>query len=161
MSSLTTFEEIIEKVLEDEGGYVYDSDDPGGETNFGISKKAYPTTDIKNLTKDQAKTIYHQDYWRPNKCDSLSSHLRHLYFDSCINQGAVKAVKILQNAVNSKADTVLKVDGKLGPKTLAATQNLELDRAKAYRIKAYVHIISFNPRLNKYFYGWYKRVLAI
>ena len=35
---LTKFDEIIEVVLEHEGGYVNDPDDPGGETNFGIRK---------------------------------------------------------------------------------------------------------------------------
>ena len=35
---LTKFNQIIEKVLNHEGGYVDDPNDPGGETNFGISK---------------------------------------------------------------------------------------------------------------------------
>ena len=41
-----TFDEIIDNVLESEGGYVNDKDDAGGETNMGISKKAYPDLDI-------------------------------------------------------------------------------------------------------------------
>ena len=49
-----TFEEIIDNVLESEGGYVNDKDDPGGETNMGISKRAYPDLDIKNLTREEA-----------------------------------------------------------------------------------------------------------
>ena len=61
----TTFDEIIEVVLEHEGGYVNDPHDAGGETNFGIAKRWYPDVDIKNLTKEQAKKIYHQDYWSP------------------------------------------------------------------------------------------------
>jgi hypothetical protein len=60
----TTFEEIIEIVLEHEGGYVNDPDDAGGETKYGIAKRWYPDVDIKNLTKEQAKKIYHTDYWR-------------------------------------------------------------------------------------------------
>ena len=51
----TTFEEIIEIVLEHEGGYVNDPDDAGGETKYGIAKRWYPDVDIKNLTKEQAK----------------------------------------------------------------------------------------------------------
>ena len=43
----TTFNEIIEVVLEHEGGYVNDPDDAGGETNFGIAKRWYPNVDIK------------------------------------------------------------------------------------------------------------------
>ena len=56
---MTTFNEIIEKILEHEGGYVDDPLDAGGETNFGITKKFYPNVDIKNLTEEQAKKIYH------------------------------------------------------------------------------------------------------
>jgi len=161
MSNLTTFEEIIEKVLDHEGGYVNDPVDPGKETKYGISQKFNPKIDIKNLTVDQAKEIYYKKYWTPNKCDQLPSHLRHFYFDTCVNQGAIKAIKILQRAVNNKSLTIIKVDGKIGPKTIAASQDLELDRAKAYRIKAYIHTITFNPRLEKYFYGWFRRVLEI
>ena len=51
----TTFDEIIEKVLEHEGGYVNDPDDLGGETKYGITKRFYPDVDIKNLTIDGAK----------------------------------------------------------------------------------------------------------
>ena len=53
-----TFDEIIEVVLHHEGGYVNDPKDPGGETNFGISKRAYPDVDMKTLTKEGAKDIY-------------------------------------------------------------------------------------------------------
>ena len=43
---LTKFDDIIEVVLEHEGGYVNDPDDPGGETNFGIAKRSHPDVDI-------------------------------------------------------------------------------------------------------------------
>ena len=47
---MKTFEEIIEKVLAHEGGYVNDPKDLGGETKYGITKRFYPEADIKNLT---------------------------------------------------------------------------------------------------------------
>ena len=40
------FNEIIEKVLEHEGGYVNDKDDLGGETKYGITKRFYPQRNI-------------------------------------------------------------------------------------------------------------------
>ena len=98
----TTFEEIIKSVLEHEGGYVNDPDDAGGETKYGIAKRWYPSVDIKNLTKEQAKKIYHQDYWRRGKCDEVPPQLRHIYFDMCVNFGRSGAVKVLQQAANSK-----------------------------------------------------------
>ena len=63
------FKDIINNVLQSEGGYVYDKDDPGGETKYGISKRAYPDFDIKNLTKDDAKAIYLRDFWQRAKTD--------------------------------------------------------------------------------------------
>ena len=36
------FERAVARVLSDEGGYVDNPADPGGETNFGISKREYP-----------------------------------------------------------------------------------------------------------------------
>ena len=83
----TTFNEIIEVVLEHEGGYVNDPDDAGGETKYGIAKRWYPNVDIKNLTKEEAKKIYHMDYWNPAKCNEVPKHLRHIYFDMCVNFG--------------------------------------------------------------------------
>ena len=59
MPILDTFEEIIDKVIEHEGGYVNDPDDPGGETKYGIAKKSNPDVDIANLTIEEAKKIYY------------------------------------------------------------------------------------------------------
>ena len=41
------FERAIDKTLAWEGGYVNDPKDPGGETKYGISKRAHPDVDIK------------------------------------------------------------------------------------------------------------------
>jgi lysozyme family protein len=35
-----TFDTAVELILKHEGGWVKDENDPGGETNFGISKRA-------------------------------------------------------------------------------------------------------------------------
>ena len=36
------FEQAITTTLQHEGGYVNDPADPGGETRYGISKRAFP-----------------------------------------------------------------------------------------------------------------------
>ena len=67
-------------ILEHEGGLVNDKDDFGGFTNMGITRRRYPDLDIKNLTANQAKQIYYDDfYWPLNlhyvKNDLLALHL--------------------------------------------------------------------------------------
>ena len=153
---LTTFNEIIEVVLEHEGGYVNDPHDLGGETNFGITKRFYPDVDIKNLTKEQAKTIYHTDYWRRGKCDSVPSHLRHIYFDMVVNFGQSGAVKVLQEAAVSRGHNI-KVDGGIGPNTIKAIQNVETDRVRAYRVLKFARIVIKKPTQEKFWLGWFRR----
>ena len=157
---LTEFNDIIEVVLEHEGGYVNDPDDPGGETNFGVAKRSHPDVDIANLTKDGAKEIYREHYWDRNKVESLSYTLRHIYFDMCVNQGRGRAVKILQQAANAKG-AGLKVDGGMGPMTIAAMEGVELDRVRAYRVKYYADLITRKPNLEKFYFGWYRRALEV
>jgi lysozyme family protein len=157
---LTKFDDIIEVVLEHEGGYVNDPKDPGGETNFGIAKRSHPNVDIANLTKDSAKEIYKEVYWDKNKVESLSEDLRHIYFDMCVNQGRGRAVKILQKAANAKGAN-LKVDGGMGPKTVAAMDGVELDRVRAYRVKYYADLVTRKPDLERFYFGWFRRALEV
>ena len=157
---LTKFEDIIEITLHHEGGYVNDPNDLGGETNFGIAKRFYPDVDIKNLTKDEASDIYRRDYWDKNKVDEMPEQLKHIYFDMCVNQGRGRAVKILQRAANAKG-AGLKVDGGMGPKTLAAMKGVELDRVRAYRVKYYADLVTRKPDLEKFHFGWFRRALEV
>ena len=157
---LVNFDDIIEVVLHHEGGYVNDPDDPGGETNFGVAKRSHPDVDIANLTKDGAKEIYKEHYWNKNKVESLSEELRHIYFDMCVNQGRGRAVKILQHAANAKG-AGLKVDGGMGPMTIAAMDGVELDRVRAYRIKYYADLVTRKPDLEKFYFGWFRRGLEV
>lgn len=81
-------------VLKAEGGYVPPSaKDPGGETNFGISKRWHKELDIKKLTKDEAIEIYNREYWRPGHCEILGDDLALCVFDTAVNCGLTKALK--------------------------------------------------------------------
>ena len=158
--SLTDFKDIIEIVLAHEGGYVNDPKDPGGETNYGIAKRSHPDVNIKKLTKKQAIEIYKKYYWDGNKVDELPLQLKYIYFDMCINMGKRRAVKVLQRATNNKGNS-LKVDGILGPATLEAIQKVELERARAFRIKYYADLVTKKPDLEKFYFGWFKRSLEV
>ena len=156
----TTFNEIIEQVLEHEGGYVNDPKDLGGETNFGITKRFYPNLDIKKLTREQAKEIYKKDYWDKNKCDSIPSRLRHIFFDMCVNMGRGNAVKILQRAAVSKGHNI-DIDGGLGPKTISSIQNIRVDRVRAYRVLYYAQLVTKRKDQEKFWLGWFRRSLEV
>ena len=133
---MKTFNEIIEQVLEHEGGYVNDPNDLGGETKYGITKRFYPELNIKELTEEKAKQIYKDDYWDKNRVESLPQNLWHIFFDMCVNMGRRTAVKILQRAANSKGRGI-DVDGGMGPATLKALKGIETERVRAYRVKYY------------------------
>jgi lysozyme family protein len=110
---MAAFQKSIDFTLKHEGGYVNHSKDPGGETKFGISKKAYPKEDIANLTKERATEIYKQDYWTPIKAAEMPEPIAMLAFDMAVNHGVGRAAKLLQQVVGAKAD------GHIGSKSLA------------------------------------------
>ncbi len=108
------FDQAFERLIGHEGGYVDDKRDPGGETRYGISKRSYPTVDIKNLSLYQAKEIYKRDFWDRAQCDRLHPVVAFQVFDAAVNSGIGQSIRFLQRAVGV-AD-----DGQVGPMTLAA-----------------------------------------
>ena len=94
------FEIAFEFVLEWEGGYVNDPNDPGGETKYGISKRAYPYLDIENLTVYDAEEIYYQDYWLKSGCDKLTPPMDIIFFDTSVNMGVSRAGEFLEESVD-------------------------------------------------------------
>lgn len=153
----SNFDKCINTIIENEGGYINDKDDSGGETKFGISKKAFPDVDIKNLTHEDAIQIYKKEYWIRYKLDLIPKHLQMTYFDMVVNHGYTRATKILQEAHNSHSSYKLDVDGVCGSLTRKAVCNLRKERLQAYRLFFYVQICISNPKNEKFYYGWYKR----
>lgn len=106
------FDAIFDRVIGVEGGYVNDPRDPGGETNWGISKHAYPDVDIKHLTRDGAKAIYQRDYWP--LFATMPPAIGFQGFDFAANSGLQAATRALQRAVG------VVDDGHWGPVSQAA-----------------------------------------
>jgi len=149
----------ITHVLRFEGGYVNEPDDPGGETNFGISNRAYPDWEIKALTRQQAKIIYFKDYWLPLRCGRVPALLALPLLDAGVNQGVGAAVRMLQASVG------VHTDGVLGPVTMAAVAGYGdvaalVDSFTLARIRRYVHIASKREASKKYLLGWVHRALT-
>jgi len=93
-----SFESAIEFSLKWEGGYSNNPSDPGGETKYGISKRAHPDVDIKNLTLDDAKEIYRKEYWDATGCGNLPEPLDMVVFDTAVNMGTGRANVLLADA---------------------------------------------------------------
>ena len=96
------FDHTMEYVFAVEGGYVNDPDDPGGETNYGISKRYHKDVDIKNLTKEDAKEIYYREYWVPNVTGKEQFWAEDIVlFDTAIHLGPAQA-KVLREVLTKR-----------------------------------------------------------
>ncbi len=130
--------------------------DSGGLTKYGISQRAYPDLDIKNLDYSGACAIFLHDYWDLVKGGLLLSPLNLYVADAAFNMGPGTALKLLQRAVGSVA-----VDGRWGPRTHAAVMRhnpVYLSRLfNQERLRSYVGMRNFD----KYGAGWYNRVLKL
>lgn len=108
------FKQAFIRLLGSEGGYVNNPNDPGGETNWGISKRSYPNEDIKNLTQERAEAIYLRDFWSRINADKLPDGVAYQLFDFAVNSSNETAVRYFQRALGV-AD-----DGHWGPISQAA-----------------------------------------
>tara|TARA_R100000808_G_scaffold7129_1_gene21017 strand:+ start:1262 stop:1735 length:474 start_codon:yes stop_codon:yes gene_type:complete len=156
-----SFQKAVEKVLHHEGGYVNDPNDPGGETNFGISKRSFPDVDIRNLTKEEAIRIYHKSFWLPAKVEILPERLWEIYFDMAVNMGKKRACLVLQKACNHKNKDQIVEDGQLGMNTANASKTVEVERVRSFRVKYYADLVNRKPDLGRYWFGWYRRAVAV
>ena len=146
------FDQAFDALISHEGGYVCDPRDPGGETKFGISKRAYPNVDIKALTLEQAKSIYKSDYWDRSQCDSLPPVVAFQVFDTAVNSGIGQSIRFLQRAVGV-AD-----DGQVGPLTINAVKRLD---AETIVVRFNGQRLDFMTKLSTwdvYGKGWVRRI---
>ena len=165
---MAKFEPALAKLLRWEGGYVNDPQDPGGETNFGITQRsldsflktwpdsAYPKS-VKDLTRDQAASWYSWNYWAPMKLSSITSQeVASALFSFAVNQGAIHAVGRLQALLGVKAD------GHCGPVTIAAinaADPVKLTNDFCHEtLKFYRGLAAARPSMGKFLAGWENRV---
>ena len=150
----------ISFVLSHEGGYVDHPNDPGGETKYGISKRSYPNEDIKNLSVERAKEIYHRDYWLHIRGPELPEQLAVALMDYAVNSGVAQATRALQATVRVKRDArfgpltmqaVLQASESRG--TLKLAEDLILDRALFL-----TRIGCQRPGSEAFLSGWMRRI---
>lgn len=152
---MSAFERAFEIVIGAEGGYVNDPRDPGGETKYGISQRAYPSLDIKALTLEDAQAIYLKDYWQAASCDRLPDGLAIALFDAAVNQGIRPATRMLQRALH------VPEDGILGNLTIAAANAIDPDRLMAdFLAERSLHYASLS-NFATYGRGWMRRIFHL
>lgn len=163
--------EAITYVLKMEGGFVDHPLDPGGATNYGITQKtldrwhrAYGTFGfpVKHLTAYQARQIYKELYWDKlnlDKCDNQK--FATILFDQAVNQGVQRAAERAQRAINyTVRGQRLKLDGKIGPKSLYAMGIAGQTTLLKFYVMSqnyYAALVAARPNLTVFIKGWIVR----
>lgn len=154
---MSNFDQAFANLISNEGGYSNHPDDPGGETNWGITvsvARAHGYSgQMRDMPQETAKDIYRRQYWRA-WMDGLPYQLAFQVFDAAVNSGPGQAAKWLQRAVG------VQDDGVVGPVTLAAIGKSDSFRLAvifcAFRLEFLVGLPTW-PTFGK---GWARRIIG-
>jgi lysozyme family protein len=150
-------------VLRHEGGWSDHPQDPGGATMQGITLANYrrfvkpnaTKADLRKITPEVVAQVYRQQYWEPIRGDDLPAGLDFAMFDYAVNSGTGRAPKVLQRILG------VPVDGKIGPKTLAAIKNHSVNSlidALCDERMAFLRRLKTFPTFGR---GWTRRVSEV
>lgn len=159
-----TTHDVIEAIIEREGGFVDHPLDRGGPTKFGITMATLAKwtdsivtpSDIKALTPDVASMIYLRYYVQEPGFELINDdRLRGLVVDSAVHHGQAVVIKWLQMIVE------VPVDGVLGPKTTAAINSESAHSLYllliARRIRYMGTIVNHDRSQAEFIEGWLNR----
>lgn len=150
------FTQIFNRLIGHEGGYVNDPRDPGGETNWGITKRTAQANgyqgSMQAMTREQAYKIYYSAFWLRYQCDKMPEAVAYQFFDAAVNHGLGNASRMLQRAVG------VVDDGVIGNMTIAAIKKMAISdvimRLNAERLEFYCKLSTFTT----FGKGWVRRV---
>lgn len=151
-----TFQQIFDRLIGHEGGYVNDPRDPGGETNWGVTKRTAQangyTGNMKTMTRQQAYEIYYRAFWLRYNCEQMPDAVAYQFFDAAVNHSFGNASRMLQRAVG-----VLD-DGIIGKYSLEAINRNPISDTlmmlNGERLNFYIRLKNFD----RYGKGWVNRV---
>lgn len=166
---MKNFDIAFTEIIGIEGGLSDNKNDRGGLTKFGISQKAFPLLDIRNLTLDGAKKIYFENYWKTPNLNLEKFELKNAIelFDIAVNSGVGTSARILQRALNlmnrnQKDFKDLEVDGNAGDVTMKAYAKVNPDTLfkvlNGLQFLRFVNIVEHDETQEEFFNGWMKRV---
>jgi len=169
---MASFDIFLPMLLKFEGGYVNDPEDPGGETNKGVTMAVFqncahellgvdPTSDnLKAVTDAQAGIIYKALYWNKVQGDAIGlQDLANIVTDFFVNAGS-HATKLLQTVMVQMGQNVV-VDGVIGPGSIAALNGLpQVEVYRQYKQGRIAYYQALGQRFPKFLKGWLNRVNA-
>ena len=171
-------DELIDALIDREGGYANHPADRGGPTKYGITEavaRAHGYSGaMRDLPRDEAAAIYKRLYWLRPRFDQVakrSSAVAAELFDTGANMGPAVAATFLQRALSAlnrdRSDYPdLVPDGRIGPATLAALDSFfELrgrDTGETVLLRAldalqgerYIRLAERRPANETFLYGW-------
>lgn len=168
-------DEIIKEIIKKEGGYVHHPYDKGGPTKYGITYKtaksffgpSYTVSSLYNLTKEQAALIYEKEYYINPGFSSLPEGIQASVMDAAVMSGPRRAIRILQETINTFNINELVVDGLLGPLTYREARTINIMWGpwfiNAYadtRILYYLDIVLKDETQLVFLKGWINRALS-
>jgi lysozyme family protein len=170
-------DELIDGLIEREGGYVNHPADRGGPTCFGITEAVARAHGyrgaMRNLPREEAAAIYKRLYWHRPRFDAVAGRSPRLaaeLFDTGVNMGPAVAATFLQRALtalnrNGRDYPDLVPDGRVGETTLAALDAFLAVRGKsgetvllraleALQGERYLRLAERRPANEAFLYGW-------
>jgi lysozyme family protein len=161
---MSSFAACLPIILANEGGFVDRPDDPGGQTNEGITLATfqhwYPgatVDELKAITPEEVAHIYEQGYWLPSHADACPNGLDLCVFDAAVNCGPGRAFRWLQSAIG------VIDDGIWGPRSQAALAALKPNDTSTWGAISTMHVIrrhyyiDLEPRFPQFINGWLER----
>lgn len=142
-----------------EGGYSDHPDDNGGKTMYGITeaeaRRVGYRGNMADLPLNLAKSIYFNEYWKPLNIDALPEVLRYLVFDAGVNSGVSLSARWLQGAVGAK------LDGIIGPQTLAAVQAADANAVARRMLAKRLRFMTALDDWRVFGRGWARRIALL
>ncbi len=153
------FEQSLKMLLHHEGGYVNHPEDPGGETNLGVTRAVYEQWvnrqvmdgEMKALTVKDVAPIYKTNYWDRIRGDDLPSGLDFAAFDWAVNSGTGRPARVVQKYISAKQD------GAIGPKTLALVAENDPAKMIQYLYEQRQKFYERLPHFDTFGKGWTRR----
>lgn len=149
-------------ILPFEGGWADHPKDPGGATMKGITIAVYrrykpgaTKADLRGISDAEVEAIYRNGYWEPILGEQLPVGADLTVLDYGINSGPSRSVKDAQRVSGAE------VDGRMGPKTLAAIAAMPSRAFIKAHCAARLGFVQSLKIWNTFGKGWSRRIAGI